>query len=166
MIHIPLTQDRFALVDDDRATVEQFSWLLLSVADGGNRYAVRRRSRTEAGPRAQLMHSLLTGWPMTDHINGNGLDNRRRNLRPATRQENMRNRRKLHAGTSKYKGVYLQEGRWIAKIRVLGKSQTYLGSFADEMSAALAYDAAARLQFGAFAALNFPGPGEQSALPA
>jgi hypothetical protein len=110
------------------------------------------------------MHQLITGWPLTDHINGNGLDNRRANLRPASAEENQRNQRKTH-GTSRYKGVcwFKATKRWHAQIRTGGKRH-HLGFYTEEVEAALAYDAAARNLFGDFAAVNFPMPGERSAL--
>lgn len=109
------------------------------------------------------MHNLLTGWALVDHVNGDGLDNRRVNLRPATRSQNQGNRRKFLSTASQYKGVTpwaKDKARWIAVCR----RKKVLGVFNSEAEAALAYDAAARQEFGEYAALNFPGPGERSAL--
>ena len=103
---------------------------------------------------------------MTDHVNGNGLDNRRVNLRPATRSQNGGNRRKAVATGSRFKGVtpYIgHPGRWLAYI-TLNKSKRHLGIFDDEAVAGRAYDDAARSLFGEFAALNFPEVGERGAL--
>ncbi len=91
---------------------------------------------------------------IVDHINGNGLDNRRSNLRIATRQQNTFN--SVHkGGTSKYKGVALdrESGLWRAYIAKDGK-RTWLGRFPDELSAAIAYDKAAKDMFGEYAKLN------------
>jgi hypothetical protein len=99
-----------------------------------------------------------------DHIEGNGLDNRRSKLRWATTRENTRNKRSA-GGASKYKGVCLNDnGRWRVRARLIDGRRVYLGSYATEHEAALAYDAHVRAAHGEFAALNFPGPGEQSAL--
>lgn len=119
--------------------------------------------RADGRKTTQFMHTLLTGWPLVDHINGNGLDNRRHNLRPATPAQNSFNA-KSQGGASKFKGVCRSRlNRWRSKIQ--HQRQTiYLGTFADEAAAAHAYDAAARRLFGKFAALNFPLPGEVSAL--
>jgi hypothetical protein len=99
-----------------------------------------------------------------DHKNGNGLDNRRDNLRKATATENNRNRMKLRAPcASKYKGVWRHYDKWGAAIWDKGKS-IKLGRFDTEAKAAEAYDAAARRLHGEFARVNFPINGEQSAI--
>lgn len=88
-----------------------------------------------------------------DHINGNAWDNRRKNLRVATREQNTQNRR----GNGKYlKGVTPgRGGKFRASIKSNGL-RTSLGTFTTEEQAALAYDHAARERFGEFARLNFP----------
>ena len=93
-----------------------------------------------------------------DHINNNGLDNRKANLRLATPAQNARNRRKTAAKTySKYKGVSYHAGqrKWSAAIRVNGQYK-YFGLFQNEIDAAKAYDEAARKYHKEFAVLNFP----------
>lgn len=111
--------------------------------------------------RLHYMHILVVGdvpnGMVVDHINGNTLDNRKRNLRIATISENTRNARKCDRHTtSQYKGVFRREnGSWVASIRVEGK-QVKLGDFTSELTAAEAYDDAAIQCFGVFAKLNFP----------
>jgi len=106
------------------------------------------------------MHHLVINIPdgmFCDHINHNGLDNRRANLRPVTLTQNVWNRRKFKKPSrSKYKGVdwSTEMKRWRARIRVNGK-RIYLGSFKHEIEAAKAYDTAAAKYHGQFAALNF-----------
>lgn len=93
-----------------------------------------------------------------DHINHNGLDNRKANLRLATHRQNLCNRRNTALkAASRYRGVSLHKNtkRWTARIKVYGKTK-YLGLFDDEIDAAKAYDAAARRFHGVFASLNFP----------
>lgn len=99
---------------------------------------------------------------IVDHINGDTLDNRRCNLRVCTAEQNSRNV-KARAGTSRFKGVCLDVSGWHAQIRQ-GCKTTHLGFFKTEEEAARAYDAAARSRHGDFASLNFPVPGEASAL--
>jgi hypothetical protein len=99
---------------------------------------------------------------VVDHINGDGLDNRRINLRKCTNAENQRN---IHArrSSSGYKGVtkiqrsYNLKRPWAAAISVGGArgKRIHLGYFADPADAARAYDRAAQKHFGAFANLNF-----------
>jgi hypothetical protein len=109
------------------------------------------------------MHNLVINIPdgmFCDHINRNGLDNRKANLRPATHTQNIWHRRKFKPySRSKYKGVDFAKDmkRWRARIRVNGK-RIYLGSFKNELEAAKAYDHAAKKYHGQFASLNFKSP--------
>lgn len=93
-----------------------------------------------------------------DHINGNSSDNRLVNLRSCTNAENARNYKKRNPGSSIYRGVswVVRDKRWIASINVAGRGKISLGGHPDEVSAARAYDKAAREFHGAFATLNFP----------
>lgn len=121
--------------------------------------------RFEDGKRRHiLLHQLITGSRYIDHVNHNGLDNRRENLRPANASENQGNKRRRVNGTSQYKGVSWnkQKNCWRAQIRRNGNTR-HLGLFADEAAAARVYDAEARMVFGPFACLNFPMPGESAA---
>ena len=94
-----------------------------------------------------------------DHINHNALDNRKANLRPATRTQNGQNRIKYNNRdySSKYKGVTCHNGKklWKAHIQANGRP-LFLGSFSHEVQAAKAYDRAAKKYHRDFAVLNFP----------
>ena len=120
------------------------------------------RARTRIGGRQSkkvLMHRLIMNAQATedvDHRDGNGLNNRRKNLRPATVSQNLGNMRRLRSDCSSgFKGVtYIRKlGKWQARIQFQGK-RTVLGCFATKELAAQAYDEAAKRIFGEFAAPN------------
>lgn len=156
-LRIPLTQGLVALVDeaDHEQVVAAGRWS--AHRDCNTFYATRNARRGDGSYAMVALHTFLTGWPLTDHINGDGLDNRRSNLRPATHAENMRNRRIGSNNTSGFKGVSLNRrtGRWAACIVADGR-RNWLGYHATPEAAARAYDAAARELHGEFAWLNFP----------
>jgi hypothetical protein len=151
---IPLTQGKFAIVDaDDYDWLSQYKWY--AVKDSGTFYAGRKSKG-----RLLLMHREILQPPkdaICDHINHNGLDNRRSNVRVCTRAQNQHNRKPQPAKSSKYKGVnwYRTSNKWQVGIRFNSK-RMHLGYFDDEMEAALAYDRRAAVLFGEFACLNFP----------
>ncbi len=106
------------------------------------------------------MHRLIMNTPpdlVCDHINHNGLDNRKANLRNCTIKQNNANARPAKWTSSKYKGVsYIKrKKKWAVYIKKDGR-QFNLGCFADEAEAAKAYDASAKKLHGEFAHLNFP----------
>ncbi len=107
----------------------------------------------------RLHDLLLPGVPFVDHLNGDKLDNRRRNLRPCSTAENNANRASKAGDSSRFKGVTWDKSRdkWMAAIAAHGQSKT-LGRFDNEEDAARAYDAAAKVAYGEFARLNFPAP--------
>lgn len=107
------------------------------------------------------MHQEILKVPkgmVVDHINQDGMDNRRMNLRAATQAQNARNRKKsLKSGSSIYKGVTWDKAnrKWLARIGFDYKA-IFLGHFKNEIDAAKAYDEAAKKYHGEFACLNFP----------
>jgi hypothetical protein len=159
-VGIDLRDGLFAILDDgDEKLVTGYLWTPIRIK--GLIYA-----RASVGRGRILMHNLITGWGRCDHINGDGLDNRRINLREATKSQNGANRRKSVPGSaSRFKGVSRHaDGRqWRAQIGVNGE-KVYLGLHPTEEAAARAYDDKARAVFGEFAALNFPRTGEASCL--
>src|SRR5829696_658084 len=165
---IPLTLGLVALVDAaDYEWLCRYRWMAIDRKDGKGFYACRRE-KDASGTRIVYMHREILGTKPgmdTDHANGNGLDNRRQNLREATPAENGRNCRSRE-GTSRYKGVCWHEagGKWMAQIRGAEGTKLYLGSFVREEDAARAYDEAARRLHGGFGRFNFPLPGESDAL--
>jgi AP2 domain-containing protein/HNH endonuclease len=160
MKEIPLTQGKVAIVDDsDYAELMKYKWCAHRKKNAW--YAVR--AIYPGGKyRTVLMHQQLLGFPardglQVDHKNGDGLDNRRDNLRPATRAQQRRSfRTKSPLASSKYRGVTwdVRNNRWKAAIKFQYRSRN-LGHFDFEETAARAYDAAAKELFGDFAQLNF-----------
>jgi hypothetical protein len=158
---IPVTGGYMALVDlDDVELVLGHKWSALPT--GNTVYAQRAIQRTDGRWTTQKLHTFLTGYALTDHRNGNGLDNRRSNLREATQSQNLCNRRP-RVGASGFKGVTWFErlGKWKAQCSKAGKHHN-LGYFVDVEDAARAYDDAARRLHGEFATLNFPNADERA----
>jgi hypothetical protein len=118
-----------------------------------------RRSFKENGSKRSIrLHRFLMDAPegtQVDHINGDGLDNRRCNLRFATQAQNQANQRSARGSSSMFKGVgwFKQTKRWVARIKK-DKKEYHLGYFDDEIKAAEAYDIKAKELFGEFAKLN------------
>jgi hypothetical protein len=143
-----LTQGKHTLIDaEDYERVVRRKW----------QYYLKGYARSGSVIDPVWLHRyLLDAPPMTkvDHINGNGLDNRKMNLRICSHAENQRNR-KAFGGTSSYKGVSWdsKSKRWRAQIRI-GNRNLSLGRFIREEEAALAYNATAMRELGAFAWLN------------
>ena len=155
MATITLTKGLEALVDDeDFEFLSQWPWHAFK-GYAGKFYACRNSAPDANGKRSHIfMHRVIANTPDgmdTDHINGNGLDNRRANLRHASRAENMWNRAPNRGGSSRHKGVYWhrQHNKWCASIQV-EKKRLHLGLFETEQAAAEAYATRAALEFGEF----------------
>ena len=174
MTFIPLQNSSlFAIIDDDDFDLvmvrEKYPYQksstrrwFLKTDDVGRNYAVSNTRREIDRWTPTRMHRLILGLQnngksFVDHINGNGLDNRRKNLRACTYAENSYNQiRKRPNCSSEYKGVSWSKasGKWRAHI-VKDYKQLHLGLFETETEAALAYDLAAQQLFGEYACPNF-----------
>lgn len=155
----PKAAGRVVLIDDDDfGLVGAYTWHVQERHRPGRRpngpYAATTEKRDDR-LLTLTMHKLITGWDRTDHINHNGLDNRRANLRPASTAQNAHNERPQIGTSSKYKGVtwHKRVGKWQAAIKTNGKNR-YLGCFESEEEAALTYNAAAIETYGEFAHVN------------
>jgi hypothetical protein len=158
---IPLTQGQFATVDDcDYDALCAVKWCANSTPWGF--YAFRTTMKNGI-VTSEYMHRRIIGAKLgefVDHINHNGLDNRRENLRICTLSQNGANqRRQNRVKSSPYKGVSWDAAnkKWTSRIWV-NERKIWLGRFTDEMLAAKTYDTAAVKHFGEFAHTNFPQP--------
>lgn len=146
-VNTPDGQQFMMLVDDeDYELMSRFNWRAQKDSAGGWR------------PFATIRpHRLLVNYELVDHINGEPMDNRKNNLRSASKQQNSANRGLQSNNTTGFKGIYFQKttGKYRAHIQVNGK-RISLGSHKTSIDAAKAYDTAASEHFGEFARLNFP----------
>lgn len=157
---IPLSRGLAAIVDDeDYEFLSGFSWHATNANRYGGWYAATNVKNVDGKFRKIKMHRLLTSATKgteVDHINGNGLDNRKSNLRICTTAQNCKN--KKNRKTRRYKGVYPQPYRRLPfRVQIgVNYQRIWVGSYATEEQAARAYDQAALKYHGEFAQLNFP----------
>ena len=151
MKKIELTKGYFALVDD-----ADYDWLMkwkwCASVQRSNVYAVRK-----SNPCNIKMHRQIIGAPtglMVDHIDHNGLNNQRDNLRLCNNSDNHKNSRPK--GISRYLGVSFRKDRnkFEAYIKT-DEKYIHLGHYVNEVDAAMAYDLSAKKYHGEFANLNF-----------
>lgn len=154
------------LDDEDYERVAKYSWRI----DGTQRLYVSRTFWDGSTPGGRNVHTMLHRFILSpipkgmvvDHINGDGLDNRRCNLRLATPAQNSANQKRMSTNTTGFKGVsfYKRMGRWRATITVQ-RQKISLGYFDNPIDAARAYDTAAIELSGEFAKTNFGGTNGQ-----
>jgi hypothetical protein len=160
MITVPLTNGQVAIIDDEDAErVLAYKWFAKWCRRGRRWYAIRA-----VGPanrrRSIPMHRFILDAPpnkRVDHINQDGLDNRRSNLRLATNSQNGCNRKAMRNNSTGLKGVWpnRQRGKFGARIQHLG-IRYHLGYYDTAEAAARAYDEVAQRLHGEFACVNFP----------
>lgn len=168
VVHIELTQGKTALVDDIDEDLAKLRWKAHTnkPAELDLFYAVRNiycnGKSTSIRMHRIIMERVrgrkLRSSEQVDHVDSNGLNNCRNNLRLATHGENCQHRRKtLSETTSRFKGVswHSRAEKWYAEIQFNGRQKS-LGYFEFEEDAARAYDQAALEYFGNYSLLNFP----------
>jgi len=151
--------DLVAIVDDEDAKlVLEYKWSARVLHH--TTYAFTNIVLPTSKRTILFMHNLIMGYIGVDHIDRNGLNNRKSNMRSATKAQNNMNRGVHGDNTSGFKGVAFskRDKKWRARIQLKYRT-IYLGVFTSKEGAALAYDKAAKELFGEFAVLNFPGGG-------
>lgn len=159
---IQLTKGKIAIVDD-----EDFEWLnkrKWHTQEQGNTFYARRSFVENGQGKTIRMHREIMKaeeGDIVDHIDGNGLNNKKSNLRLVTKNQNSMNCRSHKNSSSRFKGVHWHKNqkRWHAKIQKDGK-KFFIGSFDDEVQAAKSYDKKAKELFGEYAKVNFTKKGE------
>lgn len=146
---IPLTQDKIAIIDDeDYNLISYYKWS----AHKDNRMYYARAWGKERKKMLRMHRVIMNAKSnqQIDHINHNGLDNRKSNLRFVNQNQQSQNSRKFQSKTtSKYKGVRYQWKKWEVNIQ-----RDYIGRFDEEIDAAKAYNKEAIKRFGKYACLN------------
>lgn len=151
---IPLTRGLSALIDDvDFELVSKHRWHARAVKN-------RSYASSKINGKNVSLHAYLLTPPQNsdiDHIDGNGLNNQRFNLRICSHMENMANQKQHRDSKSPYKGIWRAQhcDRWAVQLVYRGR-KLYLGLFKDPIEAAKAYDLKAKELHGSFARLNFP----------
>lgn len=175
MLEVPLTPTRTLLLDEtDKSLLSAFKWR----ATATNKAKTKFYCVAWVAGSPMYLHRLILNaqkGQIVDHVNGNGLDNRRKNIRICTIEENQHNR----GGWSKRAAIHSQEhpiykGVWRTSRHATARNNTktwearicwerkqrYIGTFDLPEQAAVAYDDWARTFHGVFARLNFPKTGE------
>ncbi len=154
--YISLTRGKYAIVDAaDYPALAKYKWYAQGEPRSGRFYACRGHKGNRVAMHRQIMKPPR--GMVVDHINGNGLDNRRCNLRICTQLQNSQNTHRRRPGKSRFRGVFPRGDKWQAAIQHDGQPM-YLGLFDSEVEAAQARDRKAIELAGEFAVLNFPKP--------
>jgi hypothetical protein len=152
-MQIPLTKNKFALVDDDMFDeLSKFNWCYYTAGYAARGVKLNSKSKTIYMHR-QIMKAKIN--EVVDHIDGNTLNNCRQNLRICRKIDNRRNMKTPITNTSGHKGVtwYKPSKKWKAQISVDNKCIN-LGHFSNKLDAAIKYNNAAEKYHGRFARLN------------
>lgn len=141
--------------DEDRDLLVKSKWAISKGYALGNAKLFKGQASMHRIIMQRVLGRKLIKGEHVDHINGIGIDNRRDNLRLATRSQNLGNQRINRNNSTGFKGVsyHKQRGKWVALICVNG-TRHYLGIFNTPEGAKFAYDKAAVKYFGEFARLK------------
>lgn len=163
MLYYPLPVIEIQMIHDFVSVIDEIDFRLASQCwrthNGSNTFRAGRTVRRNKVKREVWLHSIilenkigrkLTSGEMCDHVDGDGLNNRRCNLRVASNQQNQFNARRRKDNTSGYKGVDFHRSKWRARIRI-NKKQTNLGYFDTPEEAHRARLDAAKAHHGEFA---------------
>lgn len=157
---ILLTQGMAAIVDDeDYDYLNQWKWYYRKSKGKKTGYALRNQSIGYGKQKNIQMHRVILGYSgatlQVDHINSNGLDNRKANLRLCTPNGNIQNQGLRICNKTGFKGVYFRKDlkKWQVHI-TSDRKRIHLGYHEDKEAAALAYNEAALKYHGEFARLN------------
>ena len=155
MREIQLTQGKVALVDDDDfERLSKYKWRTW-------KHRNTFYAKSQKNHKTILMHREILNTPIcfvSDHIDGNGLNNQKSNLRICTNAENVRHAKRYNTNTTGYKGVRVDKRYKELKFRsvIISDNKTYsLGRFLSSIDAAKAYDKKARELHKEFAITNF-----------
>jgi len=148
----------YALVDEtDYEELSLWNWSAHFSPNSNTFYAIRHEpTGTPNRQRTVQMHGVIVGLSgLRDHADGNGLNNRRYNLRPADASQNSCNRRMRSDNTSGFKGVSWHKGTQTYRVRIMVNQKAIaLGTARTPREGALRYNEAARRYHGEFARLN------------
>ena len=169
LIKIKLTQGQFAIIDkEDYNKISEYKWF--AVKSRNSFYAASHGKKRETIKMHRVILGLTERKQVCDHIDHNGLNNSKSNLRVCTDSENAKNTTSRKGASSKYLGVSdsptrkrkLKSGgysinernrKWLVQIQC-DKKKSYVGRFATEIEAAIAYNKVAIEKFGSFANIN------------
>ena len=146
--------EEILLDEEDKHFITDYKFNISTSPNGNTRYALGY-----INGRTRLLHRLIMQPPanmLIDHINGNGLDNRKTNLRLANYSQNLANTGKHKNNKSSFKGVYWDKDKKKWRVTLSKNKKTiHIGVYVDKLEAAKAYDMAALKYHGEFARGNF-----------
>ena len=159
---LPLTKDKFALVDDDDYYwLSQWNWFAVEIKNTWYARRSKKKGVLRSNEKYEIyLHRIVMRCSdidfVIDHLDKNGLNNQKENLRMCTKSENNKHTSSHKNSSSQYLGVSYDKNRnkWSANLMNNGK-RILFKRYNTEIEAAKAYDITAKTQFGVYANLNF-----------